>query len=191
MTTVAIGSVTHTLAAMTGVWHDRVEVFAPDGCALGFDELSGTPGPAPFDNLVYVDFDGERYLQTNVTFRGRPVHTRSFAGRIVDGVLVFDRLGPDDPEHVGVGGGPGVLCFVPRRVTDAWQRYAEPDVIRLTANGVRTRTTVLYRGGSLIRTLTAHGTRIAPVADRRVAWDPRGIDGPVHQERVATEVFRA
>ena len=185
------GSVAHTLAAMTGVWHDRVEIFAPDGRPMAVDERAGTPGPAPFDNLVYVDFDGERYQQTNVTFRGRPLHVRSFRGRLREGVLVFDRLGPDDPEHVGISAGVEAIAFVARRITDAWQRYAEPDVIHLHGRTERTRVTVLYRGGELVRSLRARGVRLAPLADRRLAWDPRGAEGPVHQLPADTEVFRA
>lgn len=187
----APGTVGHTLTAMVGAWHDHVEVFALDGAPLAADERAGTPGAAPWDNLVYVEFDGARYQQTNVTFRGRAPHVRTFSGRLEDGVLVFDRLGPDDPEHVGVSGGPGVLCFVGRRITAAWSRYAEPDFIRLLGPGARTRTTTLYRDGELVRTLTAHGVRVAPHGDRRVAWDPRGTDGAVHAPRVATEVFRS
>jgi hypothetical protein len=185
-----VGSVAHTLRAICGVWHDHVEIFDLGGQPLLVDDLSGTPGRAPFDNLVYVDFDGRDYVQTNVTFRGRPVHARTFRGRLVDGVLRFAPLGPDDPEHIGVSGGPGVLFFVPRRMTDAWRRYHEPDCIRLLGPGSRTRTTVLYRDGVATRTLTALGHRLAPSADRRLAWDPRGEGGPVHEAHKDTLVFR-
>ena len=184
------GSVAHTLGAMRGVWHDHVEIFDLSGRPLAADERSGTPGAAPFDNLVYIDFDGRNYVQTNVTFRGRPLHARTFRGRIEAGVLVFARLGPDDPEHIGVSGGAGVLFFNPRRVTEAWGRYHEPDCIRLLGPGVRTRTTLLYRDGVAVRTLTAHGNRLAPVADRPLAWDPRGADGAVHEAHRDTTVFR-
>jgi hypothetical protein len=184
-----VGSVAHTLFAMRGVWHDHVEIFDLSGRPLADDPQAGTPGPAPFDNLVYVDFDGEQYRQTNVTFRGRPTHARSFSGRLVGGVLVFDRLGPGDPEHIGVSGGPGILFFAPRTLTDAWGRYHEPDCVRLIAPGQRTRTTLLYRGGSAVRTLTAYGTRLSPTCDRRAPFDPRGADGPAHAEREDTLVF--
>jgi hypothetical protein len=184
------GTVGHTLSTLVGVWHDRVEVFSLAGMPLAEDTHSGTPGSAPFDNLVYIAFDGVHYTQTNVTFRGRPFHARTFRGTLDEGVLVFHRLGPDDPEHIGVSGGPGILFFNPRRVTDAWQRYHEPDCIRLLGPGQRTRTTLLYRDGIAQRTLTAYGTKIAPEATRRVPWDPRGPEGDVHEPHRDTSVFR-
>lgn len=185
-----IGSVGHTLTLMAGVWHDHVEIFDLAGIPLAWDEQSGTPGAAPFDNLVYVEFDGATYRQTNVTFRGRPLHVRSFAGTLRDGVLIFNRLGPDAPEHIGVSGGPGVLFYIPRAIDEAWQRYSEPDCIRLLGPGQRTRTTILYRGGTAARTLTANGYKIAPTAEHRVPWDPRGPDGPAHPAPGETMVFR-
>ena len=53
-----VGSVGHNLMQMRGVWHDHVEIFDLAGKPLEDDPLSGTPGAAPFDNLVYIDFDG-------------------------------------------------------------------------------------------------------------------------------------
>jgi len=50
---------------------------------------------------------------------------------------------------------------------------------------------MLYRNGVAVRTLRAHGTRLAPSAAQRMDWDPRGIDGPVHQQSAFTDVFRA
>jgi len=185
----ASGTVGQTLTRMRGVWHDHVRVFDLSGAPLDADPSSGTPGAAPFDNLVYIDFDGRNYKQTNVTFRGRPQHMRTFTGVLEEGVLRFDRLGPSDPEHIGVSGGPGVLFFTGRRITEAWQRYAEPDCVRLLSPGMRTRTTLLYRGGEAVRTLTADGTRLARTARHRLAHDPRGIRGPVHEKRTETHVF--
>ena len=189
MTRFAAGTVGHTLERMRGVWHDRVEIYDLSGVPLGFDELSGSPGPAPFDNLVYVDFDGCEYRQTNVTFRGRPVATRTFTGTLVDGVLVFHRLGPEAPEHIGVSGGPGVLFFSTRSITDHCRRYSEPDCVRLLDDHRRTRTTLLYRNGTAVRTLTAEGVRLTPTCDERVSVDPRGEGGPVHQVPGATRVW--
>jgi hypothetical protein len=184
------GTVGDTLERMRGVWHDHVEVFDLDGTPLDRDADSGTPGAAPYDNLVYVDFDGDRYRQTNVCFRGRPLHSRTFTGTLRDGVLVFDRLGPDAPTHIGASGGPGVLFFATSEIGDASRRYSEPDCVRLLSSTRRTRTTLLYRGGTAVRTLTANGRRIALRADRRVPWDPRGAAGEAHEPAADTQVFR-
>ena len=184
-----IGSVGHTLSRMVGVWHDRVEIFSPNGTPLDEDPVSGTPGPAPFENLVYVSFDGERYTQTNVAFRGRKLATRTFSGQLVDGILCFDSLGEHDPGHIGVSGGPNILFFVASKLELGTSRYCEPDCVRLLSPAERTRTTVLYRDGRVIRTLTAYGAKMAPTADQRLPCDPRGVHGPVHEEREATQVF--
>jgi hypothetical protein len=106
-----------------------------------------------------------------------------------DGVLEFDRLGPHDPGHIGVSGGIGVLFFIARSITEAWQRYSEPDCIRLLSASERTRTTVLYRNGAAVRTLTANGYKVAPTAARRVPDDPRGMEGAVHEVSADTQVF--
>ncbi len=185
----ATGSVAHTLWRMSGIWHEQIEVFEPSGRPLADDARSGSPGPAPYERLVYIDFDGERYRQTNVMLRGRPAAAHAFSGVLRDGVLVFDRLGPDAPEHVGVSGGEGVLIYCARRVDEAWQRYSEPDFIRMHGGGRRTRTTVLYRDGEIVRTLAAEGTRLAPMCDRRVPYDPRGEAGAVHEPPRSTQVF--
>jgi len=183
------GGVAHTLSRMRGVWHEHVEVFAPDGRPLVEDTHSGSPGPAPYERLVYLDFDGQNYVQTNVSCGGRPLEVRTFRGLIRDGVLVFDRLGPDAPEHVGISGGPGVLVFCAREVDAAWQRYNEPDVIVLRGGGRRTRTTVLWRDGVVRRVLQAEGVQVSPRADRRASFDPRGAEGDVHDRPLPTRVF--
>lgn len=190
MTSFVPGSVGHSLLQMSGVWHDHVEIFDLAGNPLTADRHSGSPGAAPYHNLVYIDFDGKVYRQTNIAFRGRPLHVRTFSGRLVDGILVFDRLGPQAPEHIGVSGGPGVLFFCARRLdAPAILRYAEPDCVRLIGPNQRTRTTVLYRDGVAVRTLTATGIRVAPIAEFRVANDPRGAHGPVHSDQRSTQVF--
>jgi hypothetical protein len=178
------------LQAMRGVWHDRLAATDPSGAPLSFDPHGGTPGPLPYENLVYVDVDDEgRFRQTNVVLRGRDAHARSFTGSVVDGVLVFDALGPEDPGHVGVSGGPGVLVFLPRRLdAPSLQRFSDPDVILFDARS-RTRITTLYRHGELVRVLTVSGYRVADDPASRVAWDPRGADGPVHEERSTTRVY--
>lgn len=183
-------SVGHSLALMRGVWHDHIETFNLDGTPLAHDPWSGAPGDAPFDNLVYIDFDGENYLQTNVTFRGRPFHARSFTAKYKDGKLYFDKLGPEAPQHIAISGGVGVLWFLSENNTDeALSRYSEPDCIILDGYDRRTRLTVLYRNGAAVRTLIARGVRIAPTCERRVDFDPRGADGPVHEVRSVTKVY--
>jgi len=183
-------TVADTLALMRGVWRDHVAGYSPDGTPLADDPHGGTPGPLPYEQLVYLDFDGERYTQTNVVLSGRPAHSRTFTGRIDGGVLVFDALGPEAPRMLGVSGGPGVLVFTPERVdTEAHQRFADPDWIRHLGGDQRTRTTTLYRDGLIRRVLTVSGTRIAGDTGRRHALDPRGAEGAVHEVRSTTRVY--
>ena len=178
------------LLAMVGTWHDVLQGYHPDGSPMAYDEHGGTPGPYPYENLVYISFDGERYRQTNVTFRGRPVHERGFSAVHRDGILYFDQLGPNDPGHIGVSAGPGCIVYLPARIDgDAVHRFADPDYIRVLGADQRTRTTTLYRGGGLVRTLRVAGTRIAATADARVDWDPRGAAGDPHAAQSATTVY--
>lgn len=174
---------------MNGVWHDYLELFELDGTPRFNDTQGGQPGASPFENIVYIDFDGETLRQTNVTFRGRPIHVRSFTSKLIDGILHFDKLGPNDPGHVGVSGGVGVLIFTPKKIDDSWMNYSEPDYIRIEGNK-RYRNTMLYRDGKLVRTLSVVGHKISPVADKRVSFDPRGIDGDIHEMKSVTEVFK-
>lgn len=187
--------VVELLVAMRGVWLDHLQAFHPDGTPMVDDPNGGTPGPFPYDNLVYLDVDPETgtYAQTNVTFRGRPVAHRSFTGKVGgDGVLRFDHLGPSDPGHVGVSGGPGVLWFVADTITHpGLARYAEPDHIRLLGAGQRTRVTVLYREGILVRTMTVAGSLLTNDPTVRHPLDPRGRDGPVHEARSLTHVYES
>jgi hypothetical protein len=184
-----IGSVGYNLNLMNGVWHDYLELFELNGTPRFEDSQGGQPGASPFENIVYIDFDGEILRQTNVTFRGRPVHVRSFTSKLIDGILHFDKLGPNDPGHVGVSGGVGVLIFTPKVIDESWMNYSEPDYIRIDGNK-RYRNTMLYRGGKLVRTLSVVGHKLSPVADKRVSFDPRGIDGDIHNVRSITEVFK-
>ncbi|MCX6130360.1 MAG: hypothetical protein NTX25_15015 [Proteobacteria bacterium] len=183
------GSVGETLTAMQGVWHDHIQLFHLNGDTLDEDPWSGTPGLAPFDNLVYVEFDGEHYRQTNVTFRGRPLYVRSFEGILQDGVLRFGHLGPNDPSHIGASAGPYRLIFAPIKVSNAWENYVEPDFIQMMGPGQRSRTTILYRNGLAVRTMHAAGYKLSPDPSRRVANDPRGLEGSVHEPIKATHVF--
>ncbi len=184
------GSVGDNLMRMRGTWHDRVELFALDGSPLSEDCAAGSPGESPFENLVYIDFDGERLRQTNVSFRGRKPSWKTFSGRLIDGVLVFDSLGPGAYENIGISGGPGILIYSGREVDAAWQRYVEPDFICLTGPDTRLRSTLLYRDGRAVRSLTARGQRLAPDCRRRHGLDPRGPDGAVHGEPMQSDVWQ-
>lgn len=184
-------SVAQSLRRMRGVWIDVITVHSLQGEQLSEDVHSGTPGAAPFENIVYIDFDGLHYRQTNVTYKGRKLHTRSFEGLVNDGILHFSKLGEDDPDHLGVSGGEGVIIFCPGRITPAWFRYAEPDFIQLIGDRHRVRRTLLYRDGKAIRTLSAHGTKIQDDAKSRVSFDPRGQQGEVHGPRIMTKVFKS
>ena len=185
----APGSVGETLTRMQGVWHDHIQLYQLNGDRLADDPWSGTPGPAPFENLVYIEFDGQHYRQSNITFRGRPLKTRSFAGILTDGILHFSPLGPGDPTHVGVAAGPGRIIFSALKVTDAWQNYAEPDFLQWLGPRQRTRTTILYRHGIAVRTLFATGKQLSSDPTQRVSCDPRGREGPVHDTLQPTLVF--
>jgi len=184
------GTVGYLLMQMRGVWHDHLELCALDGTPLNQDPYGMVGGSSPFDNLVYVEFDGEIYRQSNVTFRGRPTHVRSFTGKLIDGILRFDTLGPNDPGHIGVAAGHDTLIFVAQKMDESLQRYAEPDFIRLIGASERTRSTVLYRGGVAVRTLNVRGVKLSPAADRRHALDPRGLDGDVHEARSVTLAYQ-
>ena len=184
-----IGSVAYNLDLMRGVWHDKCSLFELDGTPRFHDTQGGTPGASPYENLVYIDFDGENYRQTNVTFRGRPLHIRSFEAKVRDGILRFNKLGDGDGGHVGISGGIGILIFTPMLIDESWERYSEPDFICINGN-TRTRNTMLYRDGKLVRTLSVVGQKLAPAADKRMSFDPRGEIGEVHDVQSVTEVFK-
>ena len=183
------GSVGANLMMLCGTWHDHIELFELDGRPLAQDDAAGSPGPGPFENLVYVDFDGRRFRLTNVHLRGRALSAKTFAGELRDGILVFDSLGPGAYENAGMSGGHGLLTFAARQLNRATDVYCEPDVIVITAPDQRMRHTVLYRKGDAIRTLTAKGTRVAPDCDSRHPLDPRGTEGPVHEEPFRADIW--
>ena len=185
----AVGSVGYNLMLLRGVWHDHIELYQLDGEPLAHDPSAGSPGPGPFDNLVYIDFDGKRLTATNVHIRGREPAAKTFAGSLVDGLLLFDSLGRGAYQNVGMSGGPGVLTFSARQLGAHTGVYFEPDFIMLTGPGQRLRHTVLYRHGKAVRTLTAKGTRLMPICDRRHPLDPRGPDGPVHETRFESDIW--
>ena len=185
----AVGSVGYNLMLLRGLWHDHIELYQLDGEPLANDPLAGSPGPGPFDNLVYIDFDGQRLTVTNVHFRGRAPAAKTFTGQLLDGLLVFDSLGPGAYQNIGMSGGPGLLTFSARQLGQHTDIYLEPDFILLTAPGQRLRHTVLYRHGKAVRTLTARGTRLLPVCDRRHPLDPRGADGAVHEAPFQSRIW--
>ena len=187
-----VGSVGYNLMLLRGTWHDHIELYNLDGTPLDDDSGagSGSPGPGPFDNLVYIDFDGDSLWLTNVHIRGREPSAKTFSGRMRDDLLVFDPLGPGAYENIGMSGGPGILTFNARQLNAATDAYMEPDFIMLTAPGERVRHTVLYRNAVAVRTLTARGTRLWPSCDRRHPLDPRGEAGPVHEEAFSSPIWQ-
>jgi len=188
----SVGSVADNLWLFRGVWRDVITGHSLDGSPLREDPHGGTPGPLPYEQLVYLDFDGEAFVQTNVVSSGRPAQQRTFRGRLVDGVLEFDRLGPDAPKMLGVSGGPGVLVFLPERCDEPpTTRFYDPDYIRHLGGDQRTRTTTLYRDGLLRRVLTVRGTRVSSDPTRRTPDDPRGPTGRVHEGETLTRVYLA
>ena len=187
----SIGSVGYNLMLLRGTWHDHIELYNLDGTPLDDDSTagSGSPGPGPFDNLVYIDFDGEKLSLTNVHIRGRETAAKTFTGYMRDDLLVFDPLGPGAYENIGMSGGPGILTFNARQLDKSTDVYMEPDFIMLTAPGERVRHTVLYRNGEAVRTLTAKGTRLWPSCERRHTLDTRCEDGPVHEEPFSSSIW--
>ncbi|MEH6549218.1 MAG: hypothetical protein V7711_09000 [Pseudomonadales bacterium] len=179
----AAGSVGETLMNMRGIWHDHIHLYQLDGTELNDDTVqgSGTPGASPFDNLVYLDFDGKNLSLTNVHFKGRPMAAKTFTGKLIDGLLVFDPLGAGAYKNVGMSGGAGILTFNAQKLSPATDVYMEPDFIILTSPTERVRHTVLYRHGEANRTLTARGTKLSNDCSKRHPWDPRGLEGAVHE----------
>lgn len=194
-----MGQLTDDLFAMVGVWHDVLTAYDLNGRAIDDDPFGGVAGPFPYENLVYCDFDGSTWTQTNVTFVGRPLHQRTFVADIASGadgaddVLRFRRLGPDAPSHVGVSGGPGLIWFVAESLAEPGvQRYCEPDLIRLDVDADparRWRTTVLWRDGVLVRPMLVEGTRVGTDPTTLHHLDPRDPDTPVHGDRTQTRQY--
>ena len=186
------GSVGHSLEQMAGVWHDHITLYHLDGTPLSDDTEagSGTPGASPFENLVYISFDGDKFALTNVHIAGRPPIAKTFTGKMRDGLMVFDPLGPGAYQNVGMSGGPGILTFNAQTLGPGCDIYMEPDFIMLTSPTTRIRTTVLYRGGQAVRTLTACGVKLSNDASRRHSLDPRGVVGDVHGATFSSDIWK-
>ena len=177
------------LFAMCGVWRDTCRAYDPTGDEIYYDHAGGAPGEFPFDNLVYVDFDGERYLQTNVSVDRTTLQERTFGATVANACLTFDRLGPEAPRHVGHSGGPGLIWFVAADCGDPGLRnYCEPDLIRLEGDR-RWRNTVLWRDRSIARLLRVEGVRLSQDTAVRHQLDPRP-PGPVHGARSQTTHYQ-
>lgn len=191
MTEFEVGSVGHNLAQMAGVWHDHITLYHLDGTPLNDDTEagSGTPGASPFENLVYISFDGQAFSLTNVHIAGRPPISKTFTGKMRDGLMVFDPLGRGAYENVGMSGGTGVLTFNAQHLGPGCNVYMEPDFIMLTSETTRIRHTVLYRDGSAVRTLTARGVKLCNDTKVRHPLDPRGPDGNVHGPTFSSNIW--
>lgn len=177
------------LTSMVGVWREYLAAYSRGGTPLSNDDAGGVPGPFPYENLVYVDFDGHRYTQTNVVLSGRQPDQRTFTATVADGVFRFDHLGPDAPTHMGVSGGPGLIWFVAERITDVGvSRYSEPDLIRIEGDR-RWRNTALWRDGKLTRLLAAEGVRLSTDTAIPHELDPRGAGSPVHGTKSVTHQY--
>ncbi|WP_371189347.1 hypothetical protein [Thalassotalea maritima] len=184
------GSVGHTLTNMHGIWHDKVDCFELDGQPLKSDNLSGTPGQSPFENLVYIDFCEQTLKLTNVHLNGRKATAKTFTATLINGVLVFDSLGEGAYENIGMSGGPNIVTFNSRQLNQATDVYMEPDFIVLTSPTTRIRHTVLYRHGMAIRTLTAHGKKLSSQCLKRHPLDPRGTTGAVHEQPFKATIWQ-
>jgi hypothetical protein len=186
-----ISCVAETLTKMHGIWQDSIELFNLDGSELRDDTTagSGTPGSSPFENLVYVDFNGEALTLTNVHIKGRPVAAKTFTGKIVDGLLLFDSLGKGAYKNIGMSGGPNIITFSAEQLSSATDIYLEPDFILLLNATERMRHTVLYRHGKAIRTLTAKGKKLSEDCSGKHALDPRKISGNVHETPFVSTIW--
>lgn len=181
-----------TLHQMTGVWHDHIKLFTLDGSELSDDTKagSGTPGSSPFENLVYLDFDGHHLTLTNVHIKGRPLAAKTFTGKIVDNLLVFDELGKGAYKNIGMSGGPNIITFSAAKLSAATDIYLEPDFIMLLSPTERIRHTVLYRHGQATRTLTAKGKKLSNDCSIKHDLDPRPATNPIHETPFVSSIWQ-
>lgn len=180
-----------TLLDLRGVWRDRLTAVDGSGREVTHDPHGGVPGAFPYENLVYIDFDGEHFVQTSVVSSGRDPAVRTFEARRNGETLVFTRLGPGAPNIVGISPMRGHLWFVADDILhDGISRYAEPDHVHVEGDR-RWRHTVLWRHGSLVRVMHVAGSLLGRDTSRRRSDDPRGADGPVHDTRSEVEMYEA
>jgi len=179
-----------TLADLTGVWHDRLTAVDGSGRAVAHDPHGGIPGEFPYDNLVYIDFDGTRFVQTSVVLSGRDAAVRTFEAHRRGDTLRFVPLGPGAPAIVGISPVRGHLWFVAEPIThEGISRYAEPDHIHVEG-ARRWRHTVLWRHGELVRVMHVAGDLLSRDVGVRHADDPRGTDGGVHDALSEVDMYR-
>ena len=179
-----------TLADLVGVWHDHLSAVDGAGRAVAFDPHGGIPGEFPYENLVYIDFDGTRFTQTSVVVSGRAPAIRTFEASLEGDTLRFVPLGPGAPDIVGISPVRGELWFVADSIVhDGITRYAEPDHIRVDGDR-RWRDTVLWRYGDVVRVMHVSGQRLTRDTSRRADIDPRGSVGSVHDDRSEVEMYR-
>ena len=180
-----------TLGALVGVWRDHLSAVDQNGIAIAYDPHGGVPGEFPYENLVYIDFDGDNFVQTSVVLSGRDTAVRTFEAKRVDETLVFTPLGPGAPRIVGVSPVLGHLWFVADDIVhDGISRYAEPDHIRVDGDH-RWRDTVLWRHGTIVRVMHVRGELLTRDTSRRLDIDPRGVSGRVHDIRSEVEMYEA
>lgn len=180
-----------TLGALAGIWRDRLTAVDGSGNDVSYDPHGGIPGEFPYENLVYVDFDGECFRQTSVVLAGRAPAVRTFEAHRVGETLRFVPLGPGAPAIVGISPVRGHLWFVAEPIThEGISRYAEPDHIHVEGDR-RWRHTVLWRHGELVRVMHVAGERLARSATVRHESDPRGATGGVHDALSEVDMYQA
>ena len=114
-----------SLSDLRGVWRDRLTAVDGSGRDVTHDPHGGVPGAFPYENLVYIDFDGERYVQTSVVSSRRDPAVRTFEARRNGETLVFTTLGPGAPNIVGISPVRGHLWFVADDIDPAvWKAAA-------------------------------------------------------------------
>lgn len=180
-----------TLGDLVGVWHDQLSAVDGAGEPVSYDAHGGVPGEFPYQNLVYIEFDGDRFVQTSVVLSGREPAVRTFEAHRTGDTLRFVPLGPGAPTIIGISPVRGHLWFVAEPIThEGITRYAEPDHIHVDGER-RWRHTVLWRHGALVRVMYVAGELLSRDTTVRHQRDPRGVAGDVHDQRSEVEMYQA